>query len=1217
MIATSDETVYAFRTNLVVTASAGTGKTFRLVTLYALLTLGLTSIGCADDATPSPPISPSRIAATTFSRAAAAEIRERIERLLRAVAAASYDAQTEPYRVILDERATRTRSPAVDARVMRDRAAAALREIPHALIDTLHGLAGRIVRGSALELGLTPAFGILDEDQARASVDAAVEEGLSAALARGDRGAMDLLDAGGGLGMTRRRIADLLDRADEEGVDVTSLVCTDMVGAARATLLRLRDIAQALIADGSKALAEPAHDALRTARAFLDGGASIEDMFRGFEPLFSKRAQQRLPSEEAFVSFRNSIRGEKNADKALSLAAFAASAHEIGPRTRQMAAVLADIARRRATARRNAGVLGFGDLLRVARDTVRDRLDVAARARAARDVLLVDEFQDTSRVQRDLVYLLRESESSRSRRKAGALPTASDLDPAGLLVVGDRKQSIYGFRGADVTVFAEVAADLAGASAVTALDLPRDRPAGASANAALVSLAENRRSDPSILQFVNWFASADFAAGGAHPFDIRYAESEHLVPAETPVSRRAIEGPRVLLVDDRDETPEDAPAIVRGSKGSMRDAFVAAGAIDHVLRAGGCKTFSFRDVAVLARRRATLPLLEFALARLDIPYVVAGRGLFETREVRDIAALLRLILDPYDRHALATVLRGPALALTDTSLAFLSEPGKGLVPPSGWFFPDGGAAARLDPSERERLRLFAQRFADVRDVCLGLGPADAIRHAVEQIELDRVIAALPHASQHLGNIDRLLALASQQGGSLAGFVRWLERQIDDQTDESEAAVLSEADDAVTLMTIHASKGLEFPVVVLVDAGAAVRAQPLTMAIASSGDAGPRLVVRHTRDVGGTLYTPEATEHHREATAREVAERRRLTYVAMTRAREKLIVVVPAAEPPGSAASTLRKLLADAEASCPGTRVEPAAQFLVERTGSGSTTELPSRAPEGTTGSVIRRSLPVLPENAGVLSLSTTPFATFAECPRKYRLVNEMGLEVPLWEGARRLLRASPVAEVRAAGTAAHRVLELYPLDRWGETVDRSEIERLLVREMPIETATVRETTSANVARFLASPYAAHVRRSGASVYREEPFVLDLGKGHDRLHLRGTVDLLVAFPDGSADVIDYKSSGSQGPARDFQLRAYGLAARRRYDVSPVRAAIVDLSSPDEPAPRELDEADHARFESRLLDLRAAFVAARSHAHFGGLDRVECEALRCGFIRACHG
>jgi ATP-dependent helicase/nuclease subunit A len=689
------------------------------------------------------------------------------------------------------------------------------------------------------------------------------------------------------------------------------------------------------------------------------------------------------------------------------------------------------------------------------------------------------------------------------------------------------------------------------------------------------------------------------------------------VPAEARAEDATVRMPRVVLIDDRDETPDDVPAVVRGAKGPMRDAFVAAGAVGDAVRVRGGGALAFRDVAILARRRATLPLLEFALARLDIPYVVAGRGLFETREVRDIFAVLRLILDPYDRHALATILRGPALGLTDTSLALLSEPGKGLVPPSGWFFPDGGAAARLDEPERARLRHFALRFADLREVCLGLGPADAIRHAIEQLDFDRVIASLPHAAQHLGNIERLLALASQQGGSLPAFVRWLERQIEDQTDESEAAVLSEADDAVTLMTIHASKGLEFSVVVLVDAGTAVRAQPLTMAIAPSRNSGTRLVVRHTRDVGGTLFTPEAAQHHREATAREVAERRRLTYVAMTRAKEHLVVVVPSAEPPGSTASTLRKLLPDAEACCPGTSVEPAVRFLAEHRVADGPAERP-RAIESPPSST-HRSLPVMPADAGVVSLSTTPFATFAECPRKYRFVHEMGLEVPVWEGAPRTLRSSSIDQARAAGTAAHRVLERYPLARWGEPVDRSEIERLLSREA-IDDSSVRAATATNVVRFLTSRYAARVRESGASIYREEPFVLELGAHRERLLLRGTIDLLVAFPDSSADVLDYKSSGHAGlpgGARDFQLRAYALAARKAFDAKSVRAGIVNLASPAEPAPTVIDDVDHARFESSLLDLRAAFVAARSRDDFHGMAREQCALLQCGFIRCCHG
>src|SRR5437016_1904889 len=196
-----------------------------------------------------------------------------------------------------------------------------------------------------------------------------------------------------------------------------------------------------------------------------------------------------------------------------------------------MQALLGEIARRRSIERRRAGALGFGDLLRAARDALRDDRAIAEVARGLFDVLLVDEFQDTSGVQRDLVYLLRERPELARERPPGTLPSAGDLVPSGLLVVGDRKQSIYGFRGADVTVFARVSAELAGRRASEALRLGADYDVSETPNASLVTLHENRRSDARILDFVNEFAAEDFDDKAPYPFDIRYAESERLVAA--------------------------------------------------------------------------------------------------------------------------------------------------------------------------------------------------------------------------------------------------------------------------------------------------------------------------------------------------------------------------------------------------------------------------------------------------------------------------------------------------------------------------------------------------------------------------------------------------------------------------------------------------------------------------------------------------------------
>jgi len=1139
-----------------------------------------------------------------------------VERVLGAAAGAGYDEETEPYRIVLETRARLTRSPSIDSRMMRERARAALDGLPYAVIDTLHGLAGRIVRASALDLGLLPAFDVLDDDDARASVDAATEEVLSAALSRRDRAAVDLLDAGGGLAMTRKHIAELLDRADEEGLGIDQLVCTDMLEAARSSMNRLTELCEHLRIEGSRTLAEPALLAGSAARRWLDQGASEQELAAAFEPIFTRRSPARpLAPEQAFLTFREAIKGDTNAARGRHLAAFVAAAHELSPRARAMAALLSQISHLRSSERRRAGALGFGDLLRTARDAVRDDPEVALAARAMFDVLLVDEFQDTSRVQRDLVYLLREKRTSAIARAKGALPSAVDLEPTGLLIVGDRKQSIYGFRGADVTVFGRVCAELAGRSACEALCLSSEFEGSETPNAALVSLSQSRRSAPALLEFVNWFAEEDFGKESSYPFDIRYAESEHLWPAEpTDESRRDLRsasgerdhGPRVIVVDDRGDVSDDFPPLVRGASAQMREAMVAAGVVDRAVRDGSFGPLRHADIAILARRRATLPLLEFALARLAIPHIVAGRGLFETREVRDVFAVLRLVLDPYNRHALAIVLRGPAVGMSDGSLALLSEPGRGLVAPDAWFIPGRGVAERLSPDERARLRRFEVAFSELRSIGLGLGPADAIRYATEKLDLDRVMAALPRAAQHLGNVERLVELASQHGGSLATFVRWLEQQIADQGDESQAAALHDTTDAVTLMTIHASKGLEFPAVVLVDMGAGVRAPPLTLALAPGLLARPpRLVVRHTHAQGGSLFTPEAAEFSKEATARELAERRRLTYVAMTRARERLFLLVPPVAPNASAAATLRRLLPSLRARV-GAVAEDAVPYLLRAPPVADVAMSPSSEPAPDAASPVG--------DRGALTISTTPLAMFDDCPRRYRFVHELGIDAPPFEGAPGAERDSTRDERRARGTGAHCVLERWPLELWGEATDAAEVlERLVAEGAPSDPASRRLAES--IAAFLGSPYAARIRTG--CVYREEPFVVTVESEGGSLHLRGAIDLLMTLPDGSAEVIDYKSSWHADPTQhEFQLRSYALAACRRYGVTRVRAGILNFTTSSEPTWIDIDDAECRAFEHRLSNLRASFLAARTRGDFPGIARPGCEALGCAFVGACH-
>jgi ATP-dependent helicase/nuclease subunit A len=1214
----SDDALYAFRTNFVVTASAGTGKTFRLVALYALLSLGLTSKGEADEATAAAPILPSRIAATTFSRAAASEIRSRVEQVLRAVAADRFTPETEPYRAVLESRARAVGAPAPASSSMRRRAEEALHDLPRALIDTLHGLAARIVRASALELGHTPSFAILDDDEARKSAGAAVDQALAAALDRNAPAARYLLDAGGGLASARARIVDLLGRACEEGVAIGDLEVGDALEDRRRIVADLVEVCRALAAERSKAFAEPAAELVARAPSWIAGTVDEPLALALVEPLFTRRSPPRpLPSEEAFAAFRERIRGTTNGDRARRFAAFLARAPELTSRTAAVRDLMAQIAEGLHASRRHAGALAFGDLLVVARDALRDRPEVAARARQSFDVLMVDEFQDTSRVQRDIVYLLREQEDRARARPARTVPAARDLCSSGLLVVGDRKQSIYGFRGADVSVFVRVCAELAGEEARRALELGAEVAIEGAPNAALLTLRENRRSFAGVLDFVNHFARRDFVPNDGAGYEIRYADAEWLRPP--PGRAGAASGPSVVLVDDGEELePRSLPAVLRGATGQLREAFVTAALIDRAVRESTWGPMSFRDFAVLVRRRSTLPLLEFALSRQDVPFAALGRGLFETREVRDLASLLRLLIDPYDRHALATVLRGPALGLTDTSLALLSEPGSGLVPESGWFHDDG-VAERLCPEEQSRLQRFARKLGELRTMCLCLGPSEALRHAIEQLGLDAVAAALPRADQRLGNMGRLVSLAAARGGSLPAFVRWLDKQIADEVDETEAAILSKEDDAVALMTIHASKGLEFRAVVVLDLGAEVRAPAPPIALWPGSETRPtRLVLRHTKPDGATLFTPEGAAFSRDLLAREIAERRRLTYVAMTRARERLFVVAPAAKPNGSAMATLRRMIGDDPASLAGAEVQRAAPYL------GQAGRAESQAERGAAIDGPHRAPPDAPPEPRplprALTVSATPLSTFDQCPRRYLFVHEMQLEERASPKRSPDLRALEGDEddPRSIGSAAHRVLEAWPLDRFGEPTNPDEIVAQLVRQGLAEDAPSTRKMAGGIAGFLGSRFAGAVRRS-PRVRREEPFVLRVSTNAGTLAVRGAIDLVVEHPDGSAEIVDYKRSRATDPAAyAFQLATYALGARQKLGLRPSRAGIAFLA-PTFEAPAYLpvlDDAFLADFERRLANLFDTLRRARVESRFAGVPRPRCDELSCGFRSTCH-
>jgi ATP-dependent helicase/nuclease subunit A len=1261
--AQADELIYAFRRNVVVAASAGTGKTHRLTALYVLLSLGLTSMGQEHAGETAPAVPPERIVATTFSRAAAREIGDRVERSLRAIAA--WDGAPDlPFLDVLAARGAAVGRELAPAE-LRARAAEALGRFRLARIDTLHGVAGQVALGHALALGLPPRARVLDEEEAEALADAAIDEALGAALS-GDpahaEAARALVSACNGVAFARMAVARLLDRLDEEGIGPRDLALADHAGAARALGRELVRVTREVASAGSDPFRSAAAE-LRAALgpyAFGAEGPFPTSATRAAIELFGARApakKKRTTADDELAAFRDLLPGRTNPDRGVHLAAWLAEAPHLAARERALVDLLDDIRERLRAARRRAGALSFGDLLRSARDGLRDVPEVSAAVRASLDVLLVDEFQDSSRIQRDLVYLLRERDDAAEARARGECPGAASIVGHGLFLVGDRKQSIYGFRGADVAVFARFCVDLAGEAAARALGIPR--PAGASdegVTADFVALRESRRSGEAVLAFVNAFSARDFAANrGAEPrdFEVAYGHAEHLAPFGPPPGETPRPRGDVVFVRDDGRAPEGAPPLVTSAAGAGREGFVAAAVVARELREGRA---ACRDVAVLARRRSTLPLVELGLARLGVPYVVAGRALFDAREIRDVAALLKLLLDPRDRLALATVLRGPVVGLSDAALASLSESGVGLTVPL--VRPRGGARAEadetrltaLDEGDRARLEAFRDRFEPLRRAALRITPGEAIRAAIEGFDLDQIVAALPRPEARLGNVDRLAGLARRRGGSLASFVRWLERRIADEADEAEAAVFSPEDDAVRLTTIHASKGLDFPVVILVDLAAEPRGSNLQVSFAPGPAGEPTLAFRHVaKSPAGAgdparpwalaepivVTTAALRDARAEARQRELAERSRLTYVAITRARRKLVLVGTAAKPrAGSAFWTLQEGLADPGFAATLTELDDAAALL-------EAAELHGAAAPARAATHDLPAPPRLPDHAPArtIALATTPLGLFRGCARRFRFRYLLGLDEPVASGQLALFAegepecppppddVDETTDPRALGRAAHRVLERWPLELWGKEPAIADIEKLLEHEGLAPEGAEASRIAEGVARFLAGPYAASLRRDEARVAREEELVLLVPSTEGpTLALRGAMDLCVVRPSGLADVIDYKRSY---PRKDlapyeFQLRAYALAVRRRLPSCRVRAGVVFLGARDEPVflPGDgeagaIADAEHERFEGELADLGHRFAEARHTGRWDGVPIARCRALHCGFVGVCHG
>lgn len=995
-----------------------------------------------------------RIAAVTFTEKAGAELRDRLRGTFE-----------EVWR-------TGEGHP-------RDLAARALDELDRAAVGTLHSFAQRILTEHAIAAGLPPQVEVLDAVASSVAFDTRWAD-LQRELLDDDTVADPLL-LGMAAGLTLDHVRSLTralgsdwDLIEERILrsDPPAVTLPDLSGFRRQAQ-ELLDQAQHCIDPDDNLLKKfPALDAaLLALNGAVDDGARVAALQQVSQMKFT---QGRKPSWTCDI---NEVRA---AGKDLVATADAIVRDLLD---RVLRGVTHWTARRVVTAaheRRRDGRLEFHDLLVLARDLLlRDR-EVRAALHQSYERLLLDEFQDTDPIQIELAVRIA------GGAEAGAEDWADvDVPDGRLFFVGDAKQSIYRFRRADIAMYLR---------AQQRLGTP-------------VSLTTNFRTVDPILQWVN------------HVFDRLIQEQDGAQPryeALAPYRMQAGTGPAVTVLGT--EAHEGKP---KADELRTLEAADVASSIRTMLAQGwqvrddadaSWRPVEHKDIAILVPARTSLPFLEDALIEAGVPYRADASSLvYQATEVRALMAAARAIADPGDEFSLVTALRSPLFGCGDDDL---------------WRWRSGGGSFALW-SRQERVEEPLRQDSPVAHALKSLQAlARRARWAtsaevLEEIITDRRMYEVGASGADRRDVWRRLGFVVDQArawsqatrGGLRAYLAWAAHQADDSSRVSES-VLPETDvDAVRISTIHAAKGLEYPVVVLSGMSTQPR-RPSGVQLLWPPDGG--YAVR----LGSSIETSEFSEVQPIDEQMGDAERMRLLYVAATRARDHLVVSLHRAEGSKDTAAALMAGAGGADAGL-ATRLEDLG-VVVESDGTPAH-EPPVPVPTYEEWSArVGQAVDSAQCDAAVVASGlegTEPEVVLrAEEDEAGRHKGPRDLALPPWSKGR---------YGSAVGRAVHGVLQT--VDLTATEPAPGEVEAQCVAE---GVTAYQDLVTALVRSALASPlvataaHARHWRESYVGTVQEDGTVLE-----------GYVDLIFEDDDGTLVIVDYKTDAIPAGALDTRVAYY--------------------------------------------------------------------------------
>jgi ATP-dependent helicase/nuclease subunit A len=1042
--------VVRFDDDLVVTAGAGSGKTRTLVELYANLVESPESVGMASD-----DFGPERILCLTFTERAAREIKERIREVI-----------SDP-----EHR----------------------RQLETAPISTFHAFCASILRRHPLEANIDPGFSVLSDDVAQELLMRIAVETLHRGVAGGDlaaRQAVQLL----GLARAGERLVHLVQAIRTAGWET------------RQPIVRfeeqLEQVAAAIEHDLPRSVAAAVEALIAAARDANLKQPKARGYLTAIEAAYDAWSEEPTPANEEildqackapYASWRFEAATELRhaARDAITLLRGARAELEHQAELGCWPALAVSIRAAYRDVRVSRRVLDYDDLLLRTRDLLISHPGVQRHYSERFRAVLVDEHQDTDPVQQEILTLLLGAEAIADQSIEGAPRWC---------VVGDAKQAIYGFRGARVEAYRELA---------TQAD-QRD---------ALRILRSNYRSRPELVAFHNAFFP-DVLDPDTHAGQAPYEEQ---VAHRKPSGEVAVE---FLRPFDPSDNGKAKPAVSQREHEARALAMRLKAACDpdgvDTIRVedpanGETRPAKPGDIAVLLRRMTDVEPYRHALQVVGLESVVVGSGSFYGRqEVYDCLNAIDAALTPRDPIPLIAFLRSPMAGLTDEGIYRLAR---------NWDRRSGSPLRDHVFSSPESV-LSDEELAVIEDARSILNelvnradtesPGNTLAWLLDRTAYTAIVDALPDRAQRRANLRRLVSIADRapRDGTklLAEFAAGLRRRTDVPPRERDAP-LPDAGNRAVIMSIHQAKGLEFPIVAVADIGSRSRFRIDEVAF----DSELGIVAKRWDDALGdwipTLSHERAKQHAKE---RDAAEEERLLYVASTRARDRLILSA------GVKGNVWLELVeAFAQRDDPGL-VTPSQSEWTDRFA---------------TAAVIESELPD-PARSYLEPLPTAPGDTTA------REVAGLLAGLPADAGPRASAAHDSMRAARWRGLIGHEALQRVPLHPPSDF----DLEGWLNRVVGVDADEIP-----TLAGFIED----HVQPTlgtAQKVDREHPFRLRLP---DAGTVVGTIDCLWQGTDGEWWIWDYKFGGPNPDLdafHDAQLAVYALAAAAALDLGRVSGRV---------------------------------------------------------------